>query len=193
MTAQVSDAIAYRGKDYEIAGINGKGLFDPTEHGMKPYGKASICWRGFLCAYKVGNDALWLDKLKVNLKNPAPVLFGVVPKPFEIDIGVRKIRWFDAVYEHLNYKVPYNGGLLLARDFIKELYVHMGFHPAWKYREVHELIFKDGQLVEERDCSQEIARLRQEMVGRPMKPDSGASRSERHRWIEQCFSQEYRW
>lgn len=42
--------------------------------------------------------------------------------------------------------VPLSGGLLLGEGFIQELYVHMGFHPAWKYLHVIELIFEGGQL-----------------------------------------------
>jgi hypothetical protein len=188
MTAQFSDSASYRGKDYSIAGKNGEGLFDPSEHGMKPVGRCSACWRGFVCAYRVEGRALFLDRLSIYLDGAAPDLFGVQPIRSRPRFGL-----FDVVYEALCHKVPYTGGLLLAREFIKELYVHMGFHPAWKYREVHELIFKNGELLEESDRSREIAELRQEIADRPLEPGQSASRSEIERWITQCFSQEYRW
>ena len=82
-----------------------------------------------------------LDQLAIYLDEPAPVLFGARPEPVE-----GRIRLFDVVYKGLRHPVPFTGGLLLTRDFIEELYVHMGFHPAWKYREVHELIFRAGEL-----------------------------------------------
>lgn len=32
----------------------------------------------------------------------------------------------------------------------------MGFHPAWKYREVHQLEFNQGRLVSEKDISSRL-------------------------------------
>src|SRR5262249_17791255 len=124
----------------------------------------------------------------VCLDPPPPALFGVALKP---DDG--GTRLFDAVYEGLAHPVQYSGGLLLAADFIEEWYVHMGFHPAWKYREVHELVFRDGDLVQEADRSEQIAESRQELRDRPLEPVRGARRADIKRWIERCFSQEYRW
>jgi hypothetical protein len=188
MTAQFSDPVKYRGKRYAIAGKNGTGLFDPATHGLNPVGKCSACWRGFVCTYAVERGELLLDALAVCLDEPAPALLGAPPGP---DEGGNRL--FDAVYQGLNHRVPYTGGLLLADGFIKELYVHMGFHPAWKYREVHEVVFRNGSVVQEADRSKEIAEFRRELGDHPLEPGSGAKRAEIKRWIEQCFSQEYRW
>jgi hypothetical protein len=188
MTAQFSDPVKYCGRSYSLAGKNGTGLFDPAAHGLKPVGRCSACWRGFVCTYAVHNRKLLLDAFVVCLDGPAPPLFGVAPKPDEGDI-----RLFDAVYEELAHPLPYSGGLLLADGFIEDLYVHMGFHPAWKYREVHELVFRDGELVQQTDRSEQIAEFRQELGDTPLEPGRGAKRSDIKRWIEQCFSQEYRW
>ncbi|HEY7424601.1 MAG TPA: hypothetical protein VH682_10260 [Gemmataceae bacterium] len=68
MTAQFSDPVKYRGKDYVIAGRNGTGWFDPTKHAMKPQGRCSACWRGFLCRYQVAGDILMLDQLSICLE-----------------------------------------------------------------------------------------------------------------------------
>ncbi len=188
MTAQISDPVLYQGKCYDLAGENGTGLFDPGEHGMNPIGKCTACWRGFICAYRVGDQALRLDQLSICLNGPAPVLFGIQPKSFGAESSL-----FDFVYEELNYKVPYSGGLLLGLDFIDELYVHMGFHPAWKYREVHELIFDAGNLIQAADRSKEIAQFRQEVAHRPLEPGSETDSEEIMKWVRQCFSREYKW
>ena len=187
MTAQFSDIIFYRDKEFAIAGKNGTGLFDPLEHGMKPVARCSACWRGYLANYCVTDQSLKLKKLQIALASSATALFGIEPKTYE-----GKIRIFDVIYENVNYEVLYSGGMLLARDFIKELYVHMGFHPAWKYREVHELIFENGKLIREANRSMEIEKLRQEIVDRPLKPGVETDRIEIKRWIEKCFSQDYR-
>jgi len=187
MTAQFTDLVSYRGKQYSIAGRNGQGMFDPSEHSMRPVGKCSALWHGFLCEYRVEGRALILDSLSVYLDEPAPILFGVAPK------AASELLRFDAVYKDLNHKVPYTGGLLLASDFIEELYVHMGFHPAWKYREVHELILENGDLVRETDRSEEIAKFRDDMTNASMEPGREATKTDVMSWIERCFSQDYRW
>jgi hypothetical protein len=120
MTAQISDSATYRGESYSIAGKNGTGLFNPTQHGMRPVTRCTACWHGFVCSYSVDDKQLLLEQLDIGLNEPAPVLFGVQPKQLRRQV-------FDVAYEHLRYPVPYTGGLLLARDFIEELYVHMGF------------------------------------------------------------------
>jgi hypothetical protein len=183
MTAQFSDSVSYSRKWYSLTGYNGKGLFDPTVYGMKTRATSSACWRGFVCEYRIKRRALWLDTLRVGLDVPAGDLLGI--KPDEPD------SLFDAIYRRMNYKVPYTGGLLLARGFIRELYVHMGFHPAWKFEEVHELIFAKGDLIHGVDCSEEIAGVRERMLDRPLKPAARANRSEIENWIKQCFTQEY--
>jgi hypothetical protein len=187
MTAQFSDSVFYKRKEYVIAGVNGVGLFDPTQHGMAPVGKCSACWRGFLCEYGVHGQELRLDTLSIYLNNPAPTLFGVTPRA-----GGAILR-FDAEYKNLRQKVPYTGGLLIAKDFVRDLYVHMGFHPAWKYRTVHELIFEVGNLVKEADRSPEIARFREDVANRPLEPTGPFNEKEVRAWIEKCFSLKYKW
>src|SRR5262245_37177060 len=151
MTAQFSDSVTFEGEDYALAGTNGKGLFDPNNHGMKPVGRCSACWRGFLCSYRVDGRCLLPAQLAVCLDEPARALFGVMPRADEGEIHL-----FDVIYKGLGHRVPYSGGILLARNFIEELYVHMGFHPAWKYREVHELSFEDGRLVRAENRSDQM-------------------------------------
>ena len=78
MTAQYSDPVKCRGKTYGIAGKYSAGLFDPTTHGMKPIGKCSACWRGFVCIRAVESGWLLLDALVVFLTgHPFSVLRSV--------------------------------------------------------------------------------------------------------------------
>src|SRR5687767_8065482 len=58
MTAQFCDQMEYRGKQFSIAGKNGTGLFEPTQHGLNPVWRCSACWRGFVCSYALVADCL---------------------------------------------------------------------------------------------------------------------------------------
>jgi hypothetical protein len=77
-------------------------------------------------------------------------------------------------------------------------YSNMGFHPAWKYEIVHELIFEDGRLTQETDWSEKMAHIRQQFEQEinyegedPTIPDADASKDEIHKWISDCFSRAY--
>ncbi len=97
---------------------------------------------------------------------------------------------FDTVYRNCTDPVPFTGGILLADGFIQELYTHMGFHPAWKYREVHELIFDKGILTEAHDRSAKMAEHRvQQAGGRPQIK----SPQEHLAWIADTFNLRYDW
>ncbi|MEH2271494.1 MAG: hypothetical protein V7K68_24245 [Nostoc sp.] len=69
-----------------------------------------------------------------------------------------------AIYDELNHLVEFTGSLLVANNFIKSLYVHLGFQPAYKYEEVHELIFESGYLMQSINRSKEMADIRQKML-----------------------------
>ncbi len=69
----------------------------------------------------------------------------------------------------------------------------MRFDPAWKYREVHELVFREGELVQEADRSEQMAEFRRKLSDRPLEPAADADQTEIKGWIEQCFSQKYGW
>ncbi|WP_164008593.1 hypothetical protein [Pyxidicoccus trucidator] len=189
MTAQLSDNVRYLDRDFALSGVKGSGLFEPTRHGLEPQMQSTACRRGFVCIYAVSDGGLFLEELRLGLSPPeeqevqagrGKPLFGQAPRYVD--------TWDEhVVYERLHAPVAFSGGLLVASDFVRELYVHMGFHPAWKYREVHELLFEKGRLVEARDCSQTMHRVRERLREQPLGPGGSASRSEIEQWVSKTF------
>ena len=86
--------------------------------------------------------------------------------------------------------IEYTGGLLLAADFIEEMYVHMGFQSPESYRTVIELEIKDGDIIKETDLSHAIAERRATGRDKPAQPSSMDDDDVRD-WIEDRFSQDY--
>lgn len=193
MTAQLSDTLRYRNHDFSLAGVKGSGLFDPRQHGLEPRMKSTDCRRGFICTYDVSEGRLFLETLCIGLDaaEEQEVMAGGGKPLFGKRPGYGDPRHDGVLYEDLHAPVPYSGGLLVADGFIRELYVHMGFHPAWKYLEVHELLFHEGRLVESFDCSEAMARVRERMSESPLKPGTSASQSEIEQWIEKSFRLDY--
>lgn len=198
MTAQFCDIVTYEGEGYDLAGISGSGLFDPGEHGMEPTSWCTACWRGYTAAYKVEDDTLFLDRLSVCLTEPgmagerevqkvqAPAVEGIAPQDISEQGSVFEYR-----YENMHLPVPFTGGLLLAQDFLEDLYVHMGFHPAWKYRRVHELLFEEGRLTGVSDVSKKLAMLRSKMKKAKLEPGLETPPKDLIEWIAECFSRDY--
>lgn len=187
MTAQFPDMVSYRDRSFVLAGIDGNGLFDPLAHGLSPKGKCSACWRGFVVEYVVADGQLDLVRLNLSTDENPPLLFGVAPQAKGNDRTI-----LDFAYLDLRRRTQFTGGLLIADDFIRELYVHMGFHPAWKFREVHELIFDDGRLVEAEDRSEAMADVRRKLASAPLRPTYGDGTDDTAHWIDRCFRRDYR-
>jgi hypothetical protein len=186
MTAQISDGIIYREKPFCLAGRKGPPLFDPSKYGLHPVGSCSACWRGFMCEFEIANSFLFLRKAHMCFFTDAPPLWNVEAE--SLASGENDFRIFSHMYSFENQIIPFTGGLLLADGFIEELYVHMGFHPAWKYEEVHEIKFENGRVVFERDCSEAMAKIRSRNMDRPLEP---GAMEKIPAWIEKCFSEEY--
>jgi hypothetical protein len=210
MTAQMSDTFVYREKPFSLAGINGSGLFDPAQQGVKAVGWSTACWSGFHCSYEVADTSLFLTQVNLGLshedeaavaRGQGPRLFGKAPHRYT-EHGYREnartgkvtTSWesSDFVVDGLRELVPFTGGLLLGDDFIREMYVHMGFHPAYKFRVVHELVFDGGRLTEDHDRSAAMAEVRDKLSSRALKPGSGASEAEIEQWVARCFSLDYK-
>ena len=169
MTAQFNDLFLYRDIEFALAGVSEGNLFDPAQFELHPIAASTACWRRYIAFFALSDSYLILDRLFVNLPGEGteeqiyakgPSINGIRPliKQTSFKGG---LQLFNNHYENLNYRLDYTGGLLLGHEFIRELYVHMGFHPAWKYKTVIELIFENGLLTRQSDRSERMAEFRQ--------------------------------
>jgi hypothetical protein len=203
MTAQIPDIVTYCGQQYSVAGVDGTGLFKPENHGLVPQALSTACWRGFHCEYAVQDTALLLEQVNIGLSDKdfasGAQIFGRAfesysfeAKKFEKGVWVPvTVVAHDKRVQGLYQPMCFTGGLLLGREFIREMYVHMGFHPAHKFRVVHELIFENGNLQEAFDRSEEIANFRKAMASDSGPPERKPSKQEIEEWIKSTFSLEY--
>ena len=135
---------------------------------------------------EVSADDRWLelDDLNIRLASPQrPPILGVEPK----SVPGRG----DVVYVDMRAPIAFTGGFLIGDDFIVDMGVNMGFAPAYNYRVVHELIFEEGRLASATDQSELMAKIRDNLGGKPLVPDTSASDTEGERWVESTFSLKY--
>jgi hypothetical protein len=185
MTAQMHDAFLFQDQKFSLLGFASEGLFHPSEYGMQPLPSVTSCWRGYVCTYKIFSSRLLLDTLQVNLSQEGPAIQNIRPEFPARDM-------FNNVYHELDLPMDYSGGMLIADGFIRELYVHMGFHPAWKYETAFELVFSHGVLLETKEVSQRMAELRSEMTQKPLQPGPTTPRQKLEEWIASTFKRSNR-
>lgn len=145
-----------------------------------------------MAIYSLLDDNLVLKDLDINLGIPqengdllpsdGPELNGIKPQQ-EPEYRINNS------YKNINLPINLTGGILIAKDFIQELYIHMGFHPAWKYEKVHELLFQEGKLTEKRDVSGKLREVREKLANEPLKP--GIQQMDQLEWIESTFRLDY--
>lgn len=192
MTAQIDDVLTYRGQDFALVEIEYEPLFEPQQYHLTPHSMSSACWRGFYCVYHIVDGCLQINRLCIGCANMERIkvkygrgtsLCGVYPVYDERESCLR--------YEYLALPIAYTGSLIIADEFIQELYVHIGFHPAWKYHTVYELVFRDGVLVEEINRSDEMVAIRARLSQQLISPIGPVWSQDFADWIEQTFGRRY--
>ena len=182
MTGQISDSFLHKGKEYLIVGLNGDSLFDPLNYDLETIAASTACWRGYQAFYTVLDDNLILQTLFINLKE-FKTINGISPSD--------GIDFFKFSFPNINLKMKFTGTILLARDFIQEMYIHMGFQRPISFRTVIELRFEKGKLVNEKNLSQKMEERRRadyQKDGYPVDPNDD---DEVRNWIGKSFSLDY--
>ena len=129
-----------------------------------------------------------MSDLSINI---SPDEFKRLFKALEIDLNPNADE--HSLKTHLSkltVDVVFTGDMLIGREFINELYVHMGFHPAHKYREVWLLTFDKGRLTDARDVSEHMEELRNAKGRADIYPE--APEDELRKWVEDTFSRRLR-
>ncbi|MGW2048745.1 hypothetical protein ACWCPF_26720 [Streptomyces sp. NPDC001858] len=179
MTAQEPDEVLFGGRRFWVTAVDGAGLFDPAEHGLEPGPLHTGCYRGHICKYAVVDGRLALRGLHLGSEAKPPPLDGVRPRR-------RDGAWR---YEGTDVPTAFTGRLLIGRDSADDLpYLHMGFAPAWTFREVHELTLRAGALLAADDCSSELAAVRADIAATAVRPAPGEPIRD---WVSRTFSLAY--
>lgn len=153
MTAQIEDTFIFRGGRYSLIGLEGNGLFSPKQCDMEPVMIHTGCHRGFYATYKISEDNIYLCELTIREKeNIYKPINGIVA-----DFDLKNIQ---ATYRNLNLSISFTGTIRLAKDFIDELYVHMGFQKASSFKTVLDLQFEHSKLMGVADRSDKAEKIR---------------------------------
>ena len=192
MTAQASDQVLHQGKRFALALFSDDGLFSPSKYGYNPVMASTACYRGYLSEYEIKNGSLFLKNFYISnresfwpfsKKKKPPILNGI--KAEESDMNFCG----DWVFRNVHLPVKYTGGLILAREFIESLYIHIGFQSPWKYEEVIEILFDDGQVISENDLSSQIAYIRELITSETV--GNGFNKADIYSLLRETFHHNY--
>ena len=123
MTGQVPELVLYNNEEFSLAGVKGMGLLSPDQFGIMVKTASTACWRGFQMGYKIEKEEFLLDWMFVNSELPTPPsVNGIEAQKFSGGYSM-----FSHKYESLNVKTHFTGKFLIGKDFIRDMYVHMGF------------------------------------------------------------------
>lgn len=202
MTAQFGDIYQYQSKDYTIVGLSSGSPFDPRAFDLEPNSVCSACWRGYWCDYSIIDDELVLKDLYIhNDDDKYPPLNGVEVSPPEFEeheCYTRKKKremvtipahFGHRVYRDVGLPIPYTGKILLGAGFLWEYHIHGGFQRGWAYKELIELIFEEGLLLDYHDLSH-IAEAQREAI--KMRDQDPQHSSQILKEIEDRFLADYR-
>jgi len=146
MTAQISDTFIYKSDRYSLIGKMGGHLFSPFKYGMIPEELHTACYQGYYSTYQIKGEKLYLQRLTIREKNGNyPPINGIDPDKQE----------FEANYKDLNLIITFDGKLRLAKGFINDFYIHMGFQKASAFKKILDLTLEEGRVTEVLDRSKE--------------------------------------
>jgi hypothetical protein len=183
MTGQIPDKLIYKQSEYSIVGLKGEGLPSPLDYDIWPVSPHTANWRGFVMTFIVVEDHLNLHEMNVTvkeLKGKPPIINDVKPK-------VKKEGLIGLTYEKLKLNTEFTGKILIAKDFIDSMYVHMGFQSPVSFETVIELKFNMGKLESTLDLSKLMKEFRKQKLSDGKLEPSGDIQA----WIARTFSLDY--
>ena len=151
MTAQIEDTILFKGEEYRLIGYDGGEFVSPELFGMEAVMISTGCYEGFYATYELTDEMLYLREFTLREKtgNYLPI-GGIEPTKEE----------YQATYYGLSVEVPFTGEIRLAKDFIEELYIHMGYQKATAFKTVLDIYLTNGRVDSIDDLSQEMEEKR---------------------------------
>lgn len=183
MTGQIPDTLIYKQNSYSIVGVKGEGLPHPLDFDLQPISPHTANWRGFIMTYIIVDEHLKLHEMNVTVedtKKKPPIINDVKPK-------LKKEGSVTLSYEKLKLKTQFSGKILIAKDFIDSMYVHMGFQSPISFETVIELTINEGKLLSASDLSNAMKKYRKRKVSDGKLELSGDIQT----WIARTFSLDY--
>ena len=189
MTGQITNRFKYEGEFYELVAYHGESLYTAEDFGIIPQMASTACWRGYQTFYDCVDGELILDSLHVRTEDKIAIN-GVVPIKNE-ELDEDSWTFFNTIYENLSLKTKFTGSILLGKDFIREMYVHMGFQSPESFKTVIDIEVSNGDIIKITNMSARMEERRRLGLEKPSSPSTHEDKDVGD-WVKDRFSQEYK-
>jgi hypothetical protein len=152
-TAQIPDKFMFKGSEYSLIGKTEGEFARPEQFGMSPVMIHTACYRGYYATYELTDKGLFLRELTMREKDEKYLPISDISP----EMNTNEHR---ATYHNLNVPVQFSGKIRLAKDFIRDFYIHMGYQKPTAFKTVLDITLKDGRVVEIKDRSEEMEKKR---------------------------------
>jgi hypothetical protein len=152
-TAQIPDTFIFEANEYSLIGKTEGDFATPEQFGMSAIMMHTACYRGYYATYELRKEGLFLIEFTLREKDGNYL-------PISGKLPVVDAKHLQATYSHLNVVVTFSGKIRLGKDFIKDLYIHMGYQKPTAFKTVLDITLKDGRLIEIKDRSEEMEKRR---------------------------------
>ena len=154
MSGQMSDVVVVEGEEFALIEPPSGTLIDLRSYGLKPVSMHSANTRGELVRFRILDNTLLVSDLQVGSLEAPPALGGVEATTDE----------YGQVWTYLGLDLPvdFTGDLVIGADPLLDVYVHVGFLPAWHYERVLAFAIESGNVTASEDRSEQVAAYRSE-------------------------------
>jgi hypothetical protein len=189
MSQQVNDKFIYNNDKYELISIEfPKTFIDWESFDLNPVELSTACWRGFINTFAVIDDHLVLDEIYTNNQTLneneemvtiiIPKINNLLPKIEKPEGLIKEYKDYRILtYKGINYKMSYNGSLLIVKDYIDEYvsgpYAFLRISP-FCYEKIVKLKFSKGKFINYIDFSDYGEKIRNERKTSKIKSTANA-------------------
>lgn len=151
MAAQIFYIFLINNDRYVLIGRAGDDLVSPEQLGAWQSEPHVSCHRNLCAIYELTMDTLYFRGIiHIGENENYKSIGGTVPSTSSCQ----------AAFNDLNEAIYFNGKIRLAKEFIKEPYINMGYQKALAFRTVLDITLKDGQVVKVKNRSGEMEQKR---------------------------------
>ncbi len=146
MTYQATDPFYWENEAWVfLRAANIYSLFDPEAYGLHPTPPHTACWKGFVIQFRIVEQQLILDELRVYCEDGVyPPINGV-----EATSGQNSIM---QTYQNINLPLPYSGTIVVGKG-LKPKFCNREYTGPHSYETTFELTFQNGLLTRFKETS----------------------------------------
>jgi len=158
VSGQILNSFIFNNDKYGVCAVEfWDTFFRISSLGINPKKTNTANILGYVATFCVDDNCLYLENLLTNTENN---LIDETPIINNRQAVVVNDLFGKFYYDNIQLLLPYTGSLLISKDFIHSMYVHMGWQLTDCYETILQLTFHNGKLTSFLDLSDFVSSIR---------------------------------